>query len=321
MSYITRSEPNSHDTRLQALMEANSKLSTITPANNPLSAPTTARLLAMRALYEQKMNEVSIAKALYNENTPLKNAAKNVCQMFTSHFFQVFNLGVPRGKYNPSHRSFYNLPVDSDALPDLIAEDDIKLWAGRVVTGDNNRLAAGGAAMANPEATEIANAKAAFQITLDSQTMLKDALDNKQEALEAEIEEAENVIRKVWDEMETFYNEEPDESRRANCREWGVVYVTVGSEKKVQGTITLAGTPVAGYRVRFATGRNKGISNAAGVYELKTTLMGDQKVYVDRLDENNRILKYWDFTVSLIENSDLSANFNLIEIEGTEPEV
>jgi len=321
MSYISRTDPNSHDTRLKALQDAEAKLNALPAGTNPLTATTTTRLTNMRSVYEGKMIEVSVAKALYNQNTPLKNAAKDICQMLTSHFFQVFNLGVARNKYNPNHRSFYNLPVDSDALPDLIAEGDIKLWSGRVVNGDTNRLAAGGVAMANPEATEVANARVAFQLTLDDQTTLKDALDMKQEALEAEIEECEKVIRKVWDELETHYNEETDESRRANCREWGVVYITVGSEKKVQGTITLEGTPVAGYRVRFATGRNKALSNAAGAYELTTTLMGGQKVYVDRLDEHNRIVKYWDFTVTLIENSDLTANFNLIESAGTEPEV
>jgi len=321
VSYITRTEPNTHDSRLKALTDAEAKLGTLAPGTNPLSAATTTRLTNIRLVYENKMNEVSIAKALYNQNTPLKDAAKEICRMLTSHFFQVFNLGVARKKYNPNHRSFYTLPVDSDALPDLVSEGDIKLWSGRVVTGDGNRLTAGGAPMANPEATEVANARAAFQITLDDQTTLKDALDNKQEALEAEIQEAENVIKKVWDELETYYNEEPDESRRANCREWGVVYVTAGSDKKVHGTITLEGTTVAGYRVRFVTGRNKGISNAAGVYEFNTTLMGAQKVYVDRLDEHGRILKYWDFTTTLIENSDLNLNFNLIESAGTEPEV
>jgi len=43
-------------------------------------------------------------------------------------------------------------------------------------------------------------------------------------------EEADGVIKKVWDEVETFYNEEDKESQRANAREWGVVYVTVGQE-------------------------------------------------------------------------------------------
>jgi hypothetical protein len=38
--------------------------------------------------------------------------------------------------------------------------------------------------------------------------------------------EADASVKKVWDEVETFYNEETITSKRRKAREWGVVYVS-----------------------------------------------------------------------------------------------
>ncbi len=316
MSVVRRQLPESNFTRSEALERAILKLGSIPPASNPLTAATTTRLQNTASDFAAKLNELSLAKSAYNANTLLKNAARKICLINTNHFIQVFNLAVARGVFLPSDRAFYQLPVESDQLPDMGTESELLIWSGRVVQGEANRVAGGGIPLGFPDSAQVSIARTAFQDAFATQSTLKDALDLKQEALEAILEKTDRTIKKVWDELETFYNEETPESQRANCREWGVVYVNVGSSKKMQGAITLEGAPAAGYVVRFATGRNKATSDAQGNYTLNTTLAGEQKVYVLRIDENGIEIKSWDFEVTLPGNGDLPANFNLIESEG-----
>ena len=44
--------------------------------------------------------------------------------------------------------------------------------------------------------------------------------------MEAQRPEADAVVEKVWDEVETFYNEETPASIRRKAREWGIIYVS-----------------------------------------------------------------------------------------------
>jgi hypothetical protein len=310
MSYITRQLPETSEDRQKALHLAENKRLSIPPAKNPLTAGTTSRLTAILADYNTKNQAIANAKLAYSSGTPQKDTAGNTLRTFISHFIQVFNLGVARGKYPAAHRSAYELPIDSAALPELTSDSDLLLWGSRIVTGDANRLVAGGLAMTNPDAAEVDAAKGIFHTLFTDQSNRKDALDNAQETLEAILDEADKVIRKIWDELEAHYNEETDESRRENMREWGVIYVTTGKQKTMSGIITYNGAPSAGLFVRFKSGKKSAEVNAAGSYSISTRLMNNQKVVVEKR-EDKTVLKEWEFDVTLNESGDLTANFTV----------
>ncbi len=309
MSYISRLAPETIDTRFEALSFAKNKLDSIPLINNPLSTSTTTRLNAMFADYNTKFGNILAAAFAYNENTPLKNSTQETCALCTNHFIQVFNLGVRRNVYTAAQRDWFNLPIGSDALPDLNKAVDVLKWADAVIKGDPKRIAAGGAAMTNPTAAEVNTAFLAFLAAFNNQSNLKDALDAAEEALEEILPETDKVIKKVWDELETFYNEESDESRRDNCREWGVVYVLIGSDKVMSGTVTYNGAPGEGLVVKFTKGKNKSTTTANGAYSLNTRMMGNQQVEVIKIDENGKVIRTWPFEVELTENDNLIKNF------------
>jgi hypothetical protein len=100
----------------------------------------------------------------------------------------------------------------------------VALWGSRIKAGDLNRIAAGGAAMSMPTAVQVDGKVTAFNTANNTQANKKLAFDQSQEAVVALNGEADAVIGKIWDEAETFYNEESLASRRRKCRDWGVVY-------------------------------------------------------------------------------------------------
>lgn len=311
MSSIKRQLPETIESRLEALGLAKNKRDNLpVGAPNPFTGTTNTRLTTAWGDYTAKMTTLATTRGAYNTGTPVKNAAGDMLRLFISHFIQVFNFGVARGKYLAGHRTYYQLPVEDSPLPDLSKDSDLIKWANFIVAGDVLRLAAGGAPMENPSPMEVDMAKTTFSTLFTSQSNNKDAFDNAQEDLEAYFVEADKTILKVWDELEAFYNDETDESRRENMREWGVVYITVGDNKTMSGTVTYNGLPGAGLQVRFKSGKNKSICNATGGYSLNTTLMGNQKVVIEKLD-GELVIKTWEFEITLSESGNATENFTV----------
>lgn len=221
----TRKIPGSDEGRDKALYIAKTKNDSLLPANRFLTAQTQTRLNTTQPLFRTLLQTRADALATQSAGTVTNDAAKSLARMFVSQFFQVFNLGVARGVYTKSQRSYFQLDVNSDSVPPLTSEQDIILWGTRIETGDAARVAAGGADMVNPTANEVKEKVSTFIASNQAQSVLKDAYDAAQEAVETQRTEADKVVKKVWDEVETFYNEETPSSKRRNAREWGVVYV------------------------------------------------------------------------------------------------
>lgn len=271
---ISRRLPNSNPTRQLALNNARDKHASL-PGNDVLKTSTATALTSAATAYNAAMQNVANARALLNAKTPVKDEAVQQCRQFCSHFIQVFNLGVARSKYQAGHRAFYHLEVSSDAVPALNAEGDVKLWGHYVVDGDAARVTAGGLAMANPDATEVAAKLSTMETQLTEHSNMTDALDTATEAIEALNTNADILIKKVWDEVESVYNSETPESKRDNCREWGVVYVTDGAPAALSGLVkdsTGAAVPNASVLIK-ETG-SETTTNTEGRYTLSTSVTG-----------------------------------------------
>jgi hypothetical protein len=220
----SRALPNTDEGRLRALNSGKTKNDSIPLLQQFLSADTKTPLNAIQPLFQTAMLNRGFALADQAVSTAAVNNSFDSGQMHISHFIQVFNLGVQRGIYPKAHRPFYNLDINSAALPALRSEQDITTWGLRISAGDAARIAAGGAAMANPTAADVAAAIALFNTNNTTQSTKKDAYDAAQEAVEDLREEADKVIKKLWDEVETHFDEEEPESKRRKASEWGVVY-------------------------------------------------------------------------------------------------
>lgn len=272
---ISRRKPNSNIGRQKALNNARDK-NTATPGNDVLKASTAANITSQATVYNTAMQDAANAKALFNTKTAQKDAGVDESRQFTSHFIQVFNLGVLRGKYVAGHRSFYHLDVDTGAVPDMRSEDNVKLWGHYIVDGDAARITAGGVAMANPDATEVSTQLGAMEILLADHSTLYDDMDGKQEIIEDMNPDIDDLIEQAWDEIESTYAKESPESKRANCRQWGVVYVTDGIPATLTGLVkNNDGTPAAGATVVIDDTGAETTANSEGRYTLETIVLGD----------------------------------------------
>lgn len=279
---ITRRLPTTIITRQTALNNANEANTNPPGGVNALTAATQARVVAQTPLYNQAIQASATAKGNLNTNTPVKDAAVNTCRIFNSHFIQVFNLGVARGKYPAGHRAYYGLETSSDALPDMSTEDLVKVWAHRLVDGDAERLLNGGLPMTNPDIAEVQMALSTMETQMTAHDNFAFLLDQKQEAVETMHALVDPIIKRVWDEVETYFGEETPESKRANARLWGVVYVTEGAPATLTGLVKdPAGVVVPNAFITIDESSATATTNNEGRYTLETTVLGEVTLRTD----------------------------------------
>ncbi|MEK6615251.1 MAG: hypothetical protein AABZ32_03940 [Bacteroidota bacterium] len=272
---IQRKLPGTDETRNRALSGAKTKKDNTAPANIAITPATITRLDAMQPLFNGLMQSRANAQQAQSNSTDAKDLAQARAHMFVSHFIQAFNNGVDRGMFPASHRAFYQLDVNSNSVPDINTEPLLTQWGQRLIDGDAARIAAGGAPMAMPTIAEVTFEYNAFKNANIAQSAAKDALDQAQENVEDQREEADKIILKIWDEVETFFNEETITSKRRKAREWGLVYIsTVKSIIRVKARHAVTAAALPGVSARIVETDESAVTDANGDLQLKTGFVG-----------------------------------------------
>ena len=278
MSNISRRLPQSNEARKLALERARTKAASPGPDGNFLTASTNTRLTAMTTQYLTVMAGLLLPEAQLRNQTVKKNSYKAMCKMIVSHFLQVFNLGADRNAYPKGDRSFYGMDIEKPKLPKMDTDALILEAANKVVDGDAARVLAGGNPMSNPTAAEVTTLRDTFNTELSLENNYKETYNVAQENVEDLNKEADAVIKKVWDEVDTFYNEHSPSSKRDRARLWGVIYESSGPPTPITFTLRNALVPatlINGVTVTLLeTGKAK-TTNADGVCAYPTKVVGE----------------------------------------------
>ncbi len=309
MPIITRQLPNTVEGRILALTTAKEKEAHLLPGIIIISALTKTRLLAICSSYLAAELAVSTATSASTLSTRNKNEAQTLARMWSSHYYQALNNGIERAVYAPEVRSFYSLAVSSDAVPPMDSEDKVKLWGGRVTTGEAALILAGGTGVLFPTEPQVKIRVTDYVSKLTLQSSAVDATDSAEETLNGLNDEADKVIKKVWDEVETYYNEETAESMRANAREWGVKYSSLGNPTniifKAERADTHAGIEAAVFKIE-STG-NTYTAGPDGTIAIETRLVGDETVIATHPDFVTLTLP-----ITIVEGVAMTVTFSMV---------
>ena len=280
---ITRRLPDTNITRNRALNRAKKKNDDTPLPLRFLSAETQARVNALQPDYKAKMLKVDQKQAASLNNTASKNVQLGKLSMLDSHFLQVFNFMVAEQKATVGDRAYYGMAANSDAILPLGSEAEVIDATEHVLSGEAERTAVPGAVpVPFPVLADVGTQFTAFQNSNTAHSAAAEVLDTAQENVGALNTEADGVIKKIWDETETRFNEEPIESKRANAREWGVVYVSTKAFD-ITGTlkVTATGLPPAEALITLVeTGAAAEYTAANGAFKLKTGLTGDGTLHI-----------------------------------------
>lgn len=283
---LRRVLPNSNSSRYTAIEVAKRKAAHLAPdEDKPLTPATESRLNSVGAQYLSVYEELTISLAKQAKATEAAVNSRNIVKTYISHFIQVFNFGIERNKYPLQDRSFYGLSMSGGSVPYLNSEADIVQWGNNIINGDAERIAAGGAPMSNPSVSEIKVVFEEMIQLIQTQSSLKNAYDKAQENVNGLNEAVDKLILRIWNEINTFYDDHESSSRRRKAREWGVVFVSTDTSNLINGTILQLedDKPVAGATVLFKETDMQTTSDSNGKFNFRTNYLGEATITVEKI--------------------------------------
>ena len=239
---ITRLLPKSAPQVFNLIRNAFNMSETIADkATLPIPPEVYAKLLVYYPKLDREIGEYNIAMVAQTGVSAAKWTAFNRVVMFCSHYLQVFNYGVLRGVFPANHRMFYGIDVNNSKVPPMTNETELLNCAANIKKGDANRVAAVGRPMAMPTAAEVETAFQAYFALAQQQSTLKVSSNKEQEDVSGILAEGIRQAADICDELEHKYRHDTDSSKRAKCREWGVVYKVVATNAGGEPIVPLTG--------------------------------------------------------------------------------
>ncbi len=239
-----RKLPNTDEARYQALKAARDK-KTATPGQTVIQSATVTKLDLKEPELKGLMNARAAALTAQTTQTSGVESGYVTVKMWFSQLIQHLNDAMARGEILEEARALYHIDVNDPTVPEITNYPDMKTWGQWLIDGEAARVLAGGTAMAFPTVNDFNTLHyAPWVVKLNTQSTAKVAYDNAQEAIEDKRADYDDLILRIWEEVElAFYNEESS-SKRRKAREWGVVYAPDKGDK-VTLTIAPNGTVTA----------------------------------------------------------------------------
>ena len=147
-----------------------------------------------------------------------------MARLYISHFIQVLNFSVIRNEIKPELKRLYGLEPNNFTVPDLNTELSLLNWGERVIAGEQERIRSGGAPIYNPA---IAKVRVHFDIFKDGGIAQKTHQRSTNRTLEniATLRKtADSIILDIWNQVENYYKNLPEQVRREKCEAYGLRY-------------------------------------------------------------------------------------------------
>jgi hypothetical protein len=230
--------PNTDKSRLKALKTAHEKGKDIPPFNLAFSQETLQRLSSFLPKYEKAITEYHNTYKIQTKDHKEYSKKLKKAKLYISHFIQVVNMSIMRGEMPGNTRAYYGLPENSKKLPSLNTEQDLIDWGKKLTEGEAQRKLKGLPPVTNPT---IAVVKVNYDNFMEAYRFQKKLQENHARAadhIQKLRKEANQIIVNIWNEVERYYEDKPEDIKREKASEYGLVYVY---RKNELGRINLFG--------------------------------------------------------------------------------
>ena len=216
--------PNTDAARIRAMKTALDRGKELPPNKMAYSAKLLVRLQKFLPLFEHSIQLQRQAIASQNKKSKDYNDVAKKARIYLTHFVRVMNMAIFRGDLPAETRAYYGLATNESTVPSLNSENELISWGRRIIEGEEFRLRKGGSPITNPT---IAVVKVRFENFIEANNynkiLAKKTLDYS-ERLSDIRGEADKIILNIWNEVEAGCNSLPEELRKKECEEYGLVY-------------------------------------------------------------------------------------------------
>jgi hypothetical protein len=188
------------------------------------SAKTIVRLQKFLPIFEHNIQLQRQSVATQNKKSKDYNESAKKARIYLTHFIRVMNMAIFRGDLPAETRAYYGLATNESTVPSLNTENELISWGRRIIEGEEFRLRKGGSPITNPT---IAVVKVRFENFIEAcdyhKTLAKKTMDVTERTSDMR-SEADNIILDIWNDVEAVYASLPEDIKRKECEDYGLVY-------------------------------------------------------------------------------------------------
>ncbi|PLX00374.1 MAG: hypothetical protein C0594_15770 [Marinilabiliales bacterium] len=225
MAHLQR--PRNIDEKLKAMQVAHQMAIDVLKENKPLAymPETFNKLATFLPVFEREVDDVKKVLNEQSETMWLKQKDLSMLRMHVKHFIKVFNFAVERSVYSPGERSYFGIDVNTENVPYIKGEAETIIWVKKIITGEKRRVDSGSVKMQNPSADEIQELFEKYQNHQKEEKVLEQKYSQTFNDISILINEADEIIKDIWDEVEFFYRKEDIQSKITQAAKYGLIYI------------------------------------------------------------------------------------------------
>lgn len=222
--------PNTDVSRIKAMKIALEKGNELPPHKLAYSSKTVVRLQKFLPQFEHNMHLYHQALSAQKKKNRNYNEILKKAKIYLTHFIRVMNMAIARGDLPAETRAFYGLATNNSTVPLMNSENDLISWGKRIIEGEEFRIKKGGSPITNPTIAVVKVRYANFMEGWNNHNSLsRKALEYTQKNNSLR-KEADEIILRLWNEVETTHSTLSEDKRKSYCEEYGLVYFYRKSE-------------------------------------------------------------------------------------------
>ena len=216
--------PNTDAARIRAMKTALGKGEELPPTQMAYSPKTIIRLQKFLPLFEHSLQQQRQTMTSQNRKARDYNEVVKKAKLYLTHFVKVMNMAIFRGDLPPETRAYFGLATNDLTNPSFKTENELVNWGKRIIEGEEYRIRKGGSPINNPTIAVVkVRYKNFIEATKDYQSSARKSLELTLKTGELR-READDIILLLWNEVESTYKSLPDERRKCECENYGLVY-------------------------------------------------------------------------------------------------
>jgi hypothetical protein len=216
--------PNTDAARIRSMKIALEKGKELPPHKMAYSAKMVVHLQKFLPLFEHSIQLQKQAVATQIKKSKDYGEVAKKARVYLTHFIRVMNMAVYRGDLPAETRAYYGLATNESTIPPLSTENELISWGRRIIEGEEFRIRRGASPITNPT---IAVVKVRFEKFLEAnnyhKTLAKKTLDYSERTGDMR-KEADEIILQIWNEVEAAHSSLPEDMRKKESEEYGLVY-------------------------------------------------------------------------------------------------
>jgi hypothetical protein len=216
--------PNTDTARIKAMKIALEKGKEFPPHKLAFSSKTVVRLQKFLPQFEHNIQLYRQSLTSQNKKGKDYNEILRKARIYLTHFVRVMNMAIFRGDLPAETRAYYGLATNESTVPSLNTENELMSWGRRIIEGEEFRIRKGGSPITNPT---IAVVKVRFENFIEAwnihNILAKKTFDYNEKNNELR-KEADEIILQLWNEIEKTHFPLPEELRKFQSEDYGLVY-------------------------------------------------------------------------------------------------